>query len=581
MHVTGVLRTPASIVTTKRVNPACLVLLALMAPTLKAVPVPSGAAASPEHQEPARSTSQEKHPLRGMVWRPPQKLDAALRELRRIHDTGATAVRLTRPPDTDPLLTLADSLGLQLFVDLPVGPVSAPALSGALQAESETLDRLLRFARQHTSLQYIGLARSADTTVPRACSVLKTWTRRIHARSDSTVKTYYLTPFPASADRCADAVDLPLLEVRAAPHPKTQWETWRSVSAAVGLGAVGTWVRPGAPTGLKVPHSQERQARYLERTLSGLLDSSSSGPPAVFVSRWRDRAVPLLSSRRYGLHTPDGTPRPAATVVRGFYTGEQRTFAFPTGSEPESGPFGPVLLGWALLALLGGLYARSLFVRRTLSRYFYAPGFYRDALREGHNLHPGANGLLLSIVTASIGLTSIRTARLAAPQPAAERVLSAVPPELTSVLATALEHPIATGIVVAGGVLGLLVVWMGALILVARRWSRLSIPQGLVLVTWPCWPALLALPLALAAAPDSVLSPSRFGLLLLAGSLLTLISHTARVLVDYHTITRLPGWLVAGLSLLSPLFVLMAFLFVLVEQYEVPIQLVWRLATLT
>lgn len=515
----------------------------------------------------------------GVVWTPSSTPDSALHELRRIDRTGATAVRLTRLP-TDTVAARADTLGLDLYVDLPVKYVPASQLQDSLARSVSELDRLRALAGQHPSITHVGFAHTPDTTVPAACEILRRWTERVH-NSEGSLRTYYVTPFAAAADRCADAVDRPLLDVRGHPSPVDQWHRWHSRTEGVGIGAVGTWVHPAAASGLRVPHSPEWQARHLEQTLGRLLDSTRTAPPVVFVSRWRDQASPILSTRRYGVHEADGTPRPAARVVRGLYTGTQRVFAFPSGSAPAADSYGLLLLGWGLIALLGGLYAQSLFVQETVTRYFTASGFYRDALRDGHDLHPGANVLLLGTVATALGATAVRVARIAAAQPGTERVIAALPPPVQAVLAGSVEHPVTAGIVCGGLALGLLGLWMGALVLVARWHARFSFAQGLILVTWPCWPILLALPLALAAGPDAPVSPSLLALLLLGGGVLACLYVTGRVLYDYWAITDLPGSTVLLLSTLSPAALIGALVLFLTTWYDVSLPFLWHLATLT
>lgn len=514
----------------------------------------------------------------GVVWTPPSEPRTAVTELNRIARIGATAVRLNRLP-ADTVAARADALGLALFVDLPVEYVSAPHLQDSFARTASTLERLRELARRHPSITHVGLAHTADTTVPDACELLRRWTERVHD-GEGSLRTYYITPFTAAADRCADAVDRPLLDVRGHPAPGSHWQQWRGQTHSAGIGALGTWVHPPAASGLRVPHSPERQARFLERTLGRLLDSTRTTPPIVFVSRWQDAASSLLTSRRYGLHDTDGRPRPAARVVQGIYTGTQRVFAFPAGQEPSEGPYGLLLLGWGLVALLGGLYARSLFVRETITRYFIAPGFYRDALRDGHDLHPGANSLLMGTMVGALGVTGVRIAHLAAQRPGSERVLAPLPRPVQAVLAGGVEHPIMAGVVVGGLALGGLGLWMGALVLAARWQSRFSFAQGLVLVTWPCWPVLLALPLALAAGPDAPVSPSLFALLLLGGGPLACLYVTGRVLYDYWAITDLSGSTVLLLALLSPAALIGAFKLLLTTWYDVSFPFLWHLVTL-
>ncbi|PSR00300.1 MAG: hypothetical protein BRD51_00640 [Bacteroidetes bacterium SW_11_64_17] len=515
----------------------------------------------------------------GVVWTPPAAPDSAVSELTRIAGLGATAVRGSRLP-ADTVAARADSLGLHLYVDLPVAYVSATQLQDTLAGAAPTLDRLRALARRHASITHVGLARGADTTVPAACAPLRRWADRVR-KGEAALRTYYVTPFPPAADRCAEAVDQVLLALPGDPAPVERWRDWQSEHPSVGLGAVGTWVRPGAETGLRIPHSPEQQARYLEAAFSQLLDSTRTSPPIVFVARWRDRSGPRLTSRRYGLHDATGSPRLAARVVRGVYTGTQRTFAFPAGAEPPSGPYGLVLFGWGLVALLGGLYAQNVFVRQTVGRYFTAPGFYRDALRDGHDLHPDANGLLLILVAGALGAVGTCAARLAALQPGTEHMLAALPSDLQSVLATGIEHPRTAGLIVGGGGLALLLLWMGALVLVARRRTWFSVAQGLVLVVWPCWPALVGLPIALAAGPDSPLTPSLFLFLLLGGGGLMLVYVTGRVLYDYWAVTDLSRVTVFFLGLLSPLVLLGTALLILALRYDLSFAYFWRLATLT
>jgi hypothetical protein len=157
-------------------------------------------------------------------------------------------------------------------------------------------------------------------------------------------------------------------------------------------------------------------------------------------------------------------------------------------------------------------------------------------------------------------------------------VLAAVPSGLRTVLAGGIERPVVTGIIVGGVVLGLLLIWMTALVAVARRWTRFSPAQGLMLLAWPCWPALVALPVALAAAPDSLLSPSLLALFLLIGGGSSLVYFTARVLFDYWIVTGLPEFVVVLLGVPGPLILGAGTLLVVAWQYGVPFRLLLHLA---
>lgn len=515
----------------------------------------------------------------GVVWTPPSSPDSALHELHRIDRIGATAIRLTHPP-SDPVAARADSLDLLLFVDLPVGEIPATQLRDTLARIAPAAQRLQELAQKHPALTHVGLGPTVDTTVPMACETLRRWTERLH-NGDAPLRTYYVTPFNESADRCAEAVDQVLLDLRGHPEPTERWRRWHARTEPVGIGALGTWRTPAATTGYRVPHSPQYQARYLEQSLTALLDSTTAAPPVVFVDRWADRLRPPLPARRYGLYARDGTPYPAARVVRGFYTGRQRVFAFRMGPPDARGPHRLVLLGWGLVTLLGLLHATTPFIREMAGRYFTAPGFYRDALRDGRDLSPGAHGLLLAIVAGALGLLGARAAQLAATAPIAEHVLSTLPRGVQFAGAGSLEHPLTASLLIAGTVLTLLTVWTVVLVLMAQWWVDFSGAQGLTVVVWPCWPALLALPLVLAAGPDAPITPSLFGLLLLGGAPALLIYVTGRVLSDYWRVVELPVWVLLPLILLSPPVLLTATVLTYALRHDLSFPFLWHLVTLT
>lgn len=519
--------------------------------------------------------------VRGVVWTPPDHPGPALRTLSHMAAAGVTAVRLTTLPPADTILGRADALDLQLYVDLPVSYVGATALRDSLAAAQTALTRLERLAGRYASLHAVGLAQHADTSVPAACSALHDWTDRLHSQAPS-LRTYYVTPFPAPQDQCADAVDRPLLDVRDRPAPAARWAAWTDTTAAAGIGALGTWVHTGAGSGLRVPHSPERQARHLETAFSALLTAdSSSAPPPVFVSRWSDAATPSLPFRHYGTRTTDGSPRPVADVLRGFYTDTQHVFAFPLGSAPPDTPIWALLLGWILLALLGSLYTQNLYVRQTLFRYFGAHGFYRDAIRRGREVGFTENAVLLSGIGVALSIIGTIVARITAHQPATGLVVEALPPVLQWPLATGLTHPLLAGGVVGVGAVALLVGWMLVLVGVAQRTGSFSLGQGLMLITWPCWPALLGMLVALVAATDPPLSTGLLGLVLLIGGGVTLLAITVRVLRNYWLVSDVPLPIVALLVVPSPAVVLLLTYVVLHTQYSLPLSLLWHLATRT
>lgn len=536
-------------------------------------PAQSPSVAPPEGPPPDRT-------LLGVVWTPPSYPGPALLELNRIAASGATAVRLSPPLPADTVFTRADSLNVRLFVDLPVSHVSASSLRDSLAAADSTRTRLLDLAQRHPSVHAVGLADHADTTVPSACSALEEASTHVHDRAPDLL-TYYVTPFTPSADQCQDAVDRVLLDLRGHPAPLERWAEWSETEAEVGLGALGTWIDPRAGAGLRVPHSPQRQARYLERALGRLLDTTRTAPALLFVHRWADDPAQTLPSRRYGLHDTDDTPRPAAGVVEGFYRGTQRVFAFPSGTAPTDTPVGPLIVGWGLLALLGGLYAQNSFVRQTVPRYFAAHGFYRDAVQKRRNVKPIENGILLLSVAVAVGTIGTLAARMAAAPPVTEWIVAALPPALSPPLALGLTHPVLSGLVVGAVALGLLLGWALCLFFVARPDDSLSLAQCVMLVTWPCWPAFLGLPIALVAATHPPLPPKTLGLLLAVGGAATLLAVTFRTLLDYVAVTGKSMLWIPVLLAVSPLVLSSLVAGVLVAQYDLSLSLLWHLLTRT
>lgn len=517
-------------------------------------------------------------PLLGVVWAPPDAPGPALRQLSKMHRSGVQALRLSSIPKTDAVFAQADTLGLQLFVDLPVRYVSAAALSDSLNEAHPSLSRLQQLAQRHASLQFVGLAHSTNTTTPDACDTLREWTKKIHAAS--RLRTYYVTPFSAASDRCEESVDATLLDTRGTRTPLHHWRSWSNNPPPLGIGALGTWVDPGSASGLRVPHSAERQARHLEEALHSFIDSAST-PSYVFTYRWEDRGTPLLDTRRYGLRAQTNTPRPAADVMKGFYTRSQRVFAFPSGESPTATPDTFVLLGWMLLGLLGALYARDPYARETAFRYFAAHGFYRDALQEGRDIQSAVNLLLLLAVVLSVGMIASLSARIIAVQPSTVFLLEALPLPLRDLFATGLAHPVLAGVAVGGLSLILLVSWMILLILTARTESAFSASQGLMLVIWPCWPAFGGMLLALTAATAPPFSSDLLGLLLLIGGITTLATVTIRVLLDYQAVLAVSPIQAFILFLPSPLLLIAGATVGIVVLYDVPLALLWQLAAHT
>lgn len=529
---------------------------------------------------------------RGIVWTPPERPRPARHALREMHRRGVTAVRVTRPVADRTVLALADSLHLRLFVDLPVGALSARALRDSADALTRHVDAVLALAQQHPSVRGVGFGSPVDTTVPAACDVVQGVTDRVHATDPAGLQTYYVTPFDAPSDRCTRAVDRVLLDVRDAVDPVARWRGWIDtvdngadadrVSSRVGIGALGTWVRPGAPEGRRVPHSPQRQARHLETTLTTLLDTTRATPPVVFVYRWSDRppsTTPL--SRRYGLLSDTGTVRPAAHVVAGLYTGRQTVFAFPQGTSPSAPVPWLLLLAWTIVAALGVSYARLPAFRRMTARYFVAHGFYRDALAEGREPMLDVSLLLWAIVVAAAGIVTTVAGEIVAPLSTTSLVLDALPPAVQAPVARWVETPAAAGIGAGAALAVGLGVWMVVLFGLSRRGTPLAPSQTLMLVVWPCWPVLLLLVAALVALSLPASGAATALACILIGVGIVAIAVTARVTRDFTVVAAVPLGIAVASTLASPLVLLTPLVLPPLYRHDVPLSLVWHLITRT
>jgi len=470
---------------------------------------------------------------KGVVWAAPADVAHAEADLIRMRAAGVEAVR-TGLVREERLLSLADTLGLRLFQELPLDALPAARLADTLAFARETLRRALARARGHRSARHFGLARRSDTSDPEACDFF----RALAGMRPDGVRLYYVSAF-TTADRCRDAVDFALLDARDRLPPVTDW-TGR------GLATLGAWVDPDGPPGLRNPHAPEAQARFLETHLNALLDAANP-PVAVFVHRWRDAdpdapdadpEPPDPYGRRYGLHDRAGRPRPAFDVMAGIYTGRQRVFAFPPGRAPGPGAPWIVLIGWAVVAMIAGHYVRSPRFRFMAPRYFLAHGFYCDAVREGRDVLPMTSALLLLAIAVSVGMTASVVFGAILDSRAMMSALQWLPGSVRITLAGLLRQPWLLALT-AGSLYALaLAVWAGVLALVARRRRPLAPGQVFMLVVWPRWTLLplMVAAMVLASQPVSAgAAPALAG----AWLLLTLWA-TARTLLDFSRITRAP-----------------------------------------
>lgn len=528
-------------------------------------------------------------PAKGMVWRIPADAAQAVRDLQQMRQIGVEAVRTDVVWD-ERLLAAADTLGLRLYQDLPVAYAPAGALADSLAEAAAILDQALVRARAHPSARHFGLARIVDTSDPAACAYFEELAGRVRRSGLAGAQVYYETTFVQS-DRCGQTVDFVLLDVRDTPRPERILERWRARHGEVpaGVGAVGTWVRDDTARGLRVPHSPEVQARYLEDALHTLvLDTAGVVPPVVFVYRWRDVVEPFPSpafervapgARPYGLLAADGTPRPGLDVVRGIYTGRQTVFAFEAGRPPE--PRGPwlIFLGWGVVVMLGLYYALVPRFRHMVPRYFRAHNFYQDAVREGRDVLFGASVVLLVALSAAAGITAYVVLQAVRAEEAFVVLFRWAPLWLQEAGLTVLAQPWGLVALVATGYALGMVLWAALLSGFSRRRYALTGGQALMLALFPRWPLLLVMAAAM-AVPGLEAGQERLAALVLAGCWLAITCYALlRTLYDYYAVTRVPLYVPFVMLVCSPLALAALVLLAVALQAHERALFFWHLAT--
>lgn len=525
-----------------------------------------------------------------MVWRVPEDEELAARDLLQMYRIGVEAVR-TGVVRSERLLTLADTLGIQFYQDLPLEYFTAYRLQAVLPQAGTLLDQVLMRARAHPSARHFGLARNADTSDPAACVYFETLAERVRQANLPGSEVYYLSAF-TEADRCADAVDFVLLDALDAERPADVLARWRARhgDAPAGIGTVGTWVRSDSARGLRMPHSPEAQARYLEEALHMLvLDAAEGGARVVFVYRWRDVDSPVRSPafdvenphrRPYGLIDADGRPRLAMGVVQGLYTGRQDVFAFEPGRQPAGQTPWLILAGWGVFALIGIYYALSPRFRHMVPRYFRAHNFYQDAVREGRDVLFGASMVLLVAVAAAAGTTLYVVLESVRREDAFVALYRWIPEGLQQIGLTLMAEPWALVTLAGVSYAVVLVLWSGLLAALSRRGYMLVGAQGLMLALWPRWPLLLVMAAAMVVGSGTAPLPAALGAVVLMGAWLVVTLYAlVRTLVDYTAVTRVPLWVPAVLLVVNPLVIAGLVLLVVWLQAPDRAAFLWHLAT--
>jgi hypothetical protein len=497
-----------------------------------------------ERADPRPSMQAER--VRGVVWRQPDSLGAALRDLQVMNEAGIRAVRtdlVTRAP----LLRAAGLYDIAIYQDLPLDDLPASRLADTLAFARGELQAALELGRRYPAARAFGLARFADTSTQEACAYFRALTDLVRAEGRPGTQTYYLSRF-VEDDACASAVDLVLLDARER-DPVRLVRRWREAhETAVGLGAFGTAVDDDVEGGYRTPRSAAAQGRFLENGLGALL-AMETPPAAVFVFRWRDGV-----EAPFGLFRADDVPRPAFDVVRGFYTDRQDVFAFDAGAEPvaREGASTFVLVGWALVIALAVILWLAPRTSQMAPRYFGRHAYYRESIQRGRALEGWANLGLAVVLAISAGVIGALALQAAAQTVVIESLVSGTAPETQARVMSVLATPLATialvSVIYAVWLL-LSMLWMLAL---AGRHHRVRPAQALTLAVWSRWPVLVLMVAAVLLAAQSE-ETLRWAPLLL--SLWALAEFTAgvRMLYDFGRVTRVPMPRALALGLGVPL----------------------------
>lgn len=471
-------------------------------------------------------------------------------------EVGFTAVRM--PPVYDgEFFSLADTLGLTLYIELPFAQSSTQTLRQQLSEADSLLSLVLDAGRGHSSAGPIGITRLSDTRSSGACQAIASVAARIRSAGR---KAYYTTLF-REQDQCRDAVDFVLFDILH-PHGDME-EIERLISAAgmpdrgeFGLAGLGAAVTLPDAEGWAIQGSPQAQARFMETALNSVRGSTLSH---VFVHRWRDQpmesaGLPDPWGRAYGLYTSTSDPRPALQVVRGILLGLQDTFAFDEGVAPEQArPWFPVL-GWLMITLTALMYAGSPRFRSMIPRYFFAHSFFRNAVREAREVLPLTSTAILTVTGLSIGLIGSFIITGLRDLPLTIHWYRLFGESTRASLTAILNVPFVLTVLIGSATLLSTSLWMGCWMAITGRRTRLLPSQALMLASWPRWQVLFLLPIAmtLQATPGIPLWPI---LMLAAVWLATGFWATIRTSYDLYKITNVPPLAAVLVWLVHPLVI--------------------------
>jgi hypothetical protein len=487
---------------------------------------------------------------KGVDWEVPEDYQEAAQDLLEMKLMGVNTVRTGLLLD-GALLSMADSLGLLIYRELPFFGLNAQILTDSLVVSDSLVALLLESGIGHPSAGPIGLTRLSDTSSIKACEAIRTVSSQIR---EAGALSYYVSSFVES-DVCSEDVDFVLLDALDDEHPELLLDRWRSAHREpAGLARVGTHLLPGSEAGSLVVGSLEYQARFLENVFAR---TKHSGVAVIFLHRWKDERditgqIPDPYGRKYGLYNRTGDPRPALYVMRGVYLGTQETFAYDRGQPSPRPLHWFALVGWILLSMMAVIYAGSPRFRSIIPRYFFAHGFYRNAVREAREVLPLTSTAILTITGLSIGLiathviSSLRETKLVL------HLFSMMNVGMRSSLTLVLDAPFVLAILAGSTALIAMSTWMGIWIMASGRRSPLYPSQALMLAVWPRWQVLFILPVAMTF--ESVAGTPTWAIALLAATWIGCAYWaTLRTAFDLYRVARITPGAATLIWMLNPL----------------------------
>ncbi len=214
-----------------------------------------------------------------------------------------------------------------------------------------------------------------------------------------------------------------------------------------------------------------------------------------------------------------------------------------------------VLLGWAIVALLGLLYALSPRLRKMIPRYFWNHRFYQEAVRRGRETIPVETTILLFALCAATGLTAVVWLDRVHTAASFTTVVSAMPGNVQTLVTGLAERPW-TGVALVGAMTGLAsILWAGWLTAAGNRLgSGIRYEQAFMITVWPHWILLLVAGIAWVTAGTAAMD----GYALSVVWLIAATYAAVRVWIDFKVTTRVRPIYIAFLVLGTPLLLCLA-----------------------